>query len=445
MECSDASTSISTIRPLDPRQESDGNTGTNATAGESSQSSPLHSSGLPSPTYSPPDSISSLPSIGSSFFFSSAAASPPHSHAHPDHTKDTTQGLIIPSLTLPEALPQPTQYGKTLGDIRLIIIGDGAEDHDFVSSLLLDDNEDVVDRGIWEDTNNGSFLYASTDWIEHRDPHGLERFEPARNVEVVTQRNVGVDGSTMLPIIHSPFHSLLEIIDPRCRPSVSLTTLIASPSTPIYTALIILSKSAPSADEDELIDTLAPHIPVVILRHGLDQTRFPSRPHMSSFCPSSPGALRHGLFRSPETLSSLRYEAAERFLHWREVERAIEDIHAAHRETTLYINSEKVSSWDRAKWEAEWEGRLSHDVATRSREDTITKRPVLTNRQAIPCVLDPLHFSSLVAFTFSLFTPAKVRIKNTLSHFVQKLSDCQIHIAMMGSFCIGVGVGWMLR
>lgn len=65
-----------------------------------------------------------------------------------------------------------------------------------MSSLLLDDNEDVVDRGTWEDTSDGSFLCASTDWIEHRDPHGLEKFEPARNVEIITRRNVGGDVRT---------------------------------------------------------------------------------------------------------------------------------------------------------------------------------------------------------------------------------------------------------
>ena len=207
---------------------------------------------------------------------------------------------------------------------------------------------------------------------------------------------------------------------------------------------IVMACAAPSAKEDDIIDSLAAHIPVIVLRCGLDQTRFPSRPHMSSFCPSSTSALRHGLFRSPETLSSLRYEAAERFLHWREVERAIEDIHAVHRETALYINSEKPSSWDRARWEAEWEARLSHDVARRAREDTITERPRI-NRQVAPSVLDPLHFSSLVAFTLSLFVPAKVCIKNRLSYFINKLPDCQIHIAMVGGFCIGIGVGWVLR
>jgi len=28
-------------------------------------------------------------------------------------------------------------------------------------------------------------LRASTDWVEHRDAHGLEKFEPIRNVEIL--------------------------------------------------------------------------------------------------------------------------------------------------------------------------------------------------------------------------------------------------------------------
>ncbi|KAI6145178.1 hypothetical protein BKA82DRAFT_4170674 [Pisolithus tinctorius] len=443
MDNSDILTSTSTLRVPNAQREHDGS---NVVAGSQasgiSQSSSPRSSYLPSPTDSPPDSISSLPSIGSSFFFSSAAASPPHSHPHSDHARDSTQGLIIPSLTLPTALPQPTQYGKTLGGIRLFITGEGADDHDLVSSLLLDDNEDVVDPGIWEETNEGSVLRVSTDWVEHRDPHGLEKFEPSRNVEIVT-RKVS-NASAVLPIIHSPFYALLEIIDPHCQPSATLISLIASPHVPIYTAFVILSKSAPSAEEDNLIDALATHVPVIVFRYGLDRTRFPSRPHMSSFCPSSASALRNGLFRSPETLLSLRYEAAERFLHWREVERAVESIHTSNREIAHRFLA-SAPSWDKAKWQAEWESRLSHDVATRSREDTVTSRPVNMVHRPVPSMVDPLHFSSLIAFSFSLLNPAKARVMNSVSTFMQLVSDCQVRIAMVGSFCIGVGVGWMLR
>ena len=182
------STSASTLRTLHPRQEH-----TVSSAASPSQPSSPRSSAPPSPSGSPSESISSLPSVGSSFFFSSAAASPPHSHPQSDHARESTQGLIIPSLTLPEALPRPTQYGKTLGDIRLLVIGDAVEDHSLVSSLLLNDNEDVVDADDWETTSDGFMLRASTDWIEHKDAHGLEKFEPSRNVELIARHNMQSD------------------------------------------------------------------------------------------------------------------------------------------------------------------------------------------------------------------------------------------------------------
>ncbi|KAF8558682.1 hypothetical protein OG21DRAFT_1374856, partial [Imleria badia] len=308
--------------------------------------------------------------------------------------------------------------------------------------LLLDDNEDVVDTGDWEATSDGFVLRASTDWIEHKDAHGLEKFEPSRNVELIARRNIESDPSSILPDIHSPFQSLLEIIDQRCQPSGALANLIASPWTPLYTALIILTDSGPSGTENDLIDVLAPHIPVILLRHGLDQTRFPSRPHMSSFRPSSPSALRNGLFRSPETLSSLRYEAAERFLRWREVERAVENIAAIHRETAYYI-SEKPQGWDKAMWEAEWEIRLSQDVATRTRENTVTTRPDTISPPA-PCV-DPLHLSSLLSLSLSLLEPVRDRFQKSLSSVWAKLSDGEVRVALLGSFCIGIGIGLMIR
>lgn len=172
MDLTEISTSASTIRSL--------HTVMGDSSAESPPSSP-RSSTLPSPPDSPSsESVSSMPSVSSSFFFSSAAASPPHSQPHSDHARESTQGLIIPSLTLPEALHQPTPYGQTLGDLRLLVVGG----KDFLTKLLLEDNDDIVDEGQWEDTGFGRILRASTDWIDHRDAHGLEKFEPTRNVEI---------------------------------------------------------------------------------------------------------------------------------------------------------------------------------------------------------------------------------------------------------------------
>ena len=163
---------------------------------------------------------------------------------------------------------------------------------------------------------------------------------------------------------------------------------------------------------------------------------------MSSFRPSSSSALCNGLFRSPETLSSLRYEAAERFLRWREVERAVENIAAIHRETVHYI-AEKSQGWDKASWEAEWEMQLSQDVATRARENTVTTRPDAISPSS-PCV-DPLHLSSLLSLSLSLLEPLRDRMHKSMSSVWAKLSDGEVQVALIGSFCIGIGIGLMIR
>lgn len=169
------------------------------------------SSALPSPPDSP-SSVSSLPSVSSSFFFSSAAASPghplassqPYLQSHPHSSNGASNdAFIIPSLVLPAALRRPTPYGQTIGDLRLIVVGSGDAGSQFLDNLLLDDNEHIVELGHWEDFNDTvdagapekykgvKILRASTDWIEHRDPHGLEKFEPLRNLEIVEVSGYG--------------------------------------------------------------------------------------------------------------------------------------------------------------------------------------------------------------------------------------------------------------
>jgi len=148
------------------------------------------SSALPSPPDSPSGSVSSFPSVSSSFFFSSAAASPHHpgsgtgSQPQSDRAKDSTNALIIPSLTLPEALRRPTPYGQTLGSVKLVVLGSKGSGKTSLCSLLVEDNDDIVETGSSEHLVHGSVIRASTDWVEHRDSHGLEKFEPAKNVEV---------------------------------------------------------------------------------------------------------------------------------------------------------------------------------------------------------------------------------------------------------------------
>jgi hypothetical protein len=165
------STSAATLRSFHPENHF-----------PSTPSSPCSSAPPDSPSS---DSVSSFPSVSSSFFFSSAAASPPHSRPQSDDARDETQGLIIPSLTLPAALRRPTPYGQTLGDLRLLVLGSEGAGKSFLTGVLLDDNEDVIDVGQCEEAEYGRVLRASTDWVEHTDAHGLEKFEPTRNVEIL--------------------------------------------------------------------------------------------------------------------------------------------------------------------------------------------------------------------------------------------------------------------
>ena len=142
-------------------------------------SSPI--SALPSPPDSPSGgSVSSLPSIGSSFFYSSAAASPPHIHVAEEPPEDSALRLVIPSLTLPVTLPHPSPYGQTLGDLKLLILGSKGIGKTTLANLLLESNDDIVHVSGWE----GNVLTASTDWLDRDDHVGLEKYEPALNVQI---------------------------------------------------------------------------------------------------------------------------------------------------------------------------------------------------------------------------------------------------------------------
>lgn len=141
-------------------------------------SSPV--SALPSPPDSPSGgSVSSLPSIGSSFF-SSAAASPPHIHAADEPLEGYALRLVIPSLTLPVASPHPSPYGQTLGELKLLILGSNGIGKTTLANLLLESNDDIVHVSGWE----GNILTASTDWLDHEDNTGLEKYEPSLNVQI---------------------------------------------------------------------------------------------------------------------------------------------------------------------------------------------------------------------------------------------------------------------
>jgi len=159
---------------------------------------------------------------------------------------------------------------------------------------------------------------------------------------------------------------------------------------------------------------------------------------VSAFRPSSTSALRAGIFHSPETLNLLRGEAAERFLRWREIERAVRTVH----ESRSDARSQNNVAWDKAAWETEWDATLSRDVARRLREDTITASSYHVPAKSTLCtpvVLDPFHIPSLVMFSLSLFAP----VKDSISQL--SLSGRRLGVVLVGTLCAGVGVGLALR
>ena len=107
-------------------------------------------------------------------------------HDVPGQPPDTA--LVIPSLTLPSALPRPTAYGQTLGELSLLFVGPSGAGKTALAEFLVE-ADDVVDVGHWEDMpcqgRRARVLHASTDWIEERDAHGLERLEGSSNVRFI--------------------------------------------------------------------------------------------------------------------------------------------------------------------------------------------------------------------------------------------------------------------
>jgi hypothetical protein len=160
--------------------------------------------------------------------------------------------------------------------------------------------------------------------------------------------------------------------------------------------------------------------------------------------------LRTGLFRSPETLAALRCEATDRFLRWREVERAVGEIHSGRQERQGAYTG-KAPKWSKAEWEAEWDVNLSQDVARRLHEDTSTAQDGPFGEPRSGWVgnpaYDPLHLPSLFVFSMSLFGPLTGRIARSIEEFLEKLKlrDYHVGLALVGGFCMGIGFSMFIR
>jgi len=136
--------------------------------------------------------------------------------------------------------------------------------------------------------------------------------------------------------------------------------------------------------------------------------------------------------------------------------------------------------WSKAKWEAEWLENFSKDVdeVRRKREMTITEKDFILPRAQVPdtttgsllfdpdgkeeidggsnlqptppriqpsytagTAFDPLHLPSLIAFSLSLLCPLRTRLSESVQGIWVVFHETRLKLALLGSFCIGVGVG----
>ncbi|KAK7042769.1 hypothetical protein R3P38DRAFT_2892133 [Favolaschia claudopus] len=248
MEAPASSTSVDSIRTI------------HFPPNQGSLSSP--SASPPSSPSSPASSVSSFPSVSSSFFFSSAAASPPH--PHPEHQGVQQEGegveetLIIPSLALPaplliQRLPPPHTRTHTLVPLsnrhrpsqsrrridgpttRLLVIGDV----DAVAAALLPAHPHH---------HRESDVWASAGEEEDEDGSRVLRLagDPAIELVALGGDVEKIDFTLLHHRLLRPFHRLSRLLAPPPLSSLDgeandlLTSLVLSPESPLYTALLVL-------------------------------------------------------------------------------------------------------------------------------------------------------------------------------------------------------------
>ena len=269
---------------------------------------------------------------------------------------------------------------------------------------------------------------------------------------------------SVLSLVHAQFKPVNYLLNPDTPPCSALVNLLSSPHSPFYTALIILTTTSPTHFDTSLVERLTPHIPVIALPPFPPSRR--SSQHLSSFRPTNSTTLRSHLFRSPETLSSLRMEAADRFLRWREV-------HHVHNALTLSVATSSPAllkghscsptkvRWNKVDWEAEWDYKLSKDVSDLNKSTlpplSPSKPPSPSNSNSScaayysPTTFDPLHLPSVFMFTLSLLSPLRYRIfgepMETLGGPATTRNTKPINwgfLGIMGAFCAGIGLGMLI-
>ncbi|KAI0689351.1 hypothetical protein BC835DRAFT_1308422 [Cytidiella melzeri] len=318
--------------------------------------------------------------------FSSVPASPPHPHedrsqrrsrpeSHFDHQEfgEGDRSLIIPSLMLPSALRPPTAHGHALGRVRILVLGSSAAESTEVTnevvSLLADRHcPELVHVGPWEDfvlegtgqeddsEPAAQTIRLSTDWIEHREAHGEDRYEPCANVQVVRMRDYSSSDEptmtlhTAVSFIQAPFRSIATVHGIHQPDAASSSTpslpkalsqplvhslLDPSPSEDacLYAAVVLVPATPPTATDEYLITELRNHVPLIVLPPAsqldpsphVDKVDTPKPSSNASWSgsvqlsntePSTPSELRTALYQNPYAIATLRRESAKLFLRW---------------------------------------------------------------------------------------------------------------------------------
>lgn len=264
---------------------------------------------------------------------------------------------------------------------------------------------------------------------------------------------------SVLDLIHAQFTPVNALLNPATPPCPTLVNLLSSPYSPFYTALIILTTTSPSHFDTSIAEQLSPHIPVIALPPFPSSRR--SSQHLSSFRPADSTSLKSYLFRSPETLASLRTEAADRFLRWREVHRVHNAMTTATPPTFHKAHPYRPTNikWNKADWEAEWDYKLSKEVSdlNKSTLPPPSKPPSPSNSSSScvayysPTTFDPLHLPSTLMLSMSLLSPLRYRIfgepMETLGGSTTTRHTRPVNwgfLGIMGAFCAGIGLGMLI-
>ena len=157
----------------------------------------------------------------------------------------------------------------------------------------------------------------------------------------------------------------------------------------------------------------------------------------------------------------LRREAVDRFLWWRAAQKWGMGMDDRIKRERIGASGRLVERRGRVGGTTEDNDRDDHDESAgwdgsrdaggawrrrrRRRATTISaSRPRILD---IPHYhsIDPLHLPSLIVLSLSLFVPLKERIRAILGSAMESLKERGMQVALIGGFCVGVGVGLWVR